>query len=402
MFCSSCYDREHCGNERKSQHGKLTELRAICSVHKHTLDYFNLTLLQPMCVICKKETILAPEHAHHVIENIETTVPKLRSLIEKKLESSSELIDRLTHELAKVEKDARRTTTKSIIFIQRCFVRLRHLLDQREVELLQGVRGYFDEFVEDGEGRVEAQNALSNLKALSEEGKLLLNKDARSLVVEFPSLFMRLKDLCSSTAGEQRLKKLKFVVDFEESLVEEVRQAGTMKSYSVHQTAANENTESSTDANNNDRSNSSPPDSKTGIKRHFSDPPSSSHEELSTKRARNIDVIKAFDFTKVDFNEECNKLKSPRTPLKASTKIASPPRKLFGQTTWRAVHSPQQSMASPSQKATCSVASPRRRRGGELSKEFMKCDTILTELWSQDESYPFARPVDKKTVTRLL
>lgn len=170
MFCGSCYDREHCGNERKSQHGKLTELRAICSVHKHTLDYFNLTLLQPMCVICKKETILAPEHAHHVIENIETTVPKLRSLIEKKLESASELIDRLTCELAKVEKDARRTTTKSIIFIQRCFVRLRHLLDQREVELLQGVRGYFDEFVEDGEGRVEAQNALSNLKALSEEG----------------------------------------------------------------------------------------------------------------------------------------------------------------------------------------------------------------------------------------
>jgi len=31
-----------------------------------------------------------------------------------------------------------------------------------------------------------------------------------------------------------------------------------------------------------------------------------------------------------------------------------------------------------------------------LSKEFQKCDAILTELWAQDDSYPFARPVDKK------
>lgn len=27
-----------------------------------------------------------------------------------------------------------------------------------------------------------------------------------------------------------------------------------------------------------------------------------------------------------------------------------------------------------------------------------KCDAILTELWAQDESYPFARPVDKRQV----
>ena len=29
-----------------------------------------------------------------------------------------------------------------------------------------------------------------------------------------------------------------------------------------------------------------------------------------------------------------------------------------------------------------------------------KCDHILTELWAQDESCPFARPVDKKQVER--
>ena len=29
-----------------------------------------------------------------------------------------------------------------------------------------------------------------------------------------------------------------------------------------------------------------------------------------------------------------------------------------------------------------------------------KCDIILTELWAQDESCPFVRPVDKKQVTQ--
>ena len=182
MFCGSCYDREHCGNERKSQHGKLTELRAICSVHKHTLDYFNLTLLQPMCVICKKETILTSEHEHHVIDHIEATVPKLRSLMEKKLESASEMIDRLNHELARVENGARNTMIASVSFIQCCFARLRQILDEREVELSTNARKYFDDFVEVGEGRMEARNVLKDLKALSEEGGcyrivLLLIKD---------------------------------------------------------------------------------------------------------------------------------------------------------------------------------------------------------------------------------
>ena len=171
MFCGDCYDKEHGGNERKSQHGKLTERRAICKVHKHTLDYFNLTLLRPMCIICKKETMLTPECEHHVIEHMETTVPKLRSLMEKKLESASEMIDRLNHELARVENVARNTMITSVGYIQCCFARLRQLLDEREVELLTNARKYFDDFVEFGEGRMEARNAVRDLKALSAEGR---------------------------------------------------------------------------------------------------------------------------------------------------------------------------------------------------------------------------------------
>lgn len=171
MFCSSCYDREHCGNERKLQHGKLTELRAICCVHKHTLDYFNLTTLQPMCVICRKETMQAAEFAHHVIENIEETVPKLRSLMEKKLNTASELIDRLSSEISKVENAAKNTANAAVSYIKCAFARLRKYLDESEVELVQSARNYFHEFLEVNDERLEVRNAVRSLKGVFEEGK---------------------------------------------------------------------------------------------------------------------------------------------------------------------------------------------------------------------------------------
>lgn len=172
MFCSSCYDREHCGNERKSQHGKVTELRAICCIHKHTLDYFNLTTLQPMCIICKKETSQASELSDHVIDNIETTVPKLQSLMEKKVNTASELITRLNREIAMAENAARNTTICAIEYVQECFVKIRRYLDETEEEIKQGARKYFDDFMQFNEDRVEFMNAVRKLRALSEEGKL--------------------------------------------------------------------------------------------------------------------------------------------------------------------------------------------------------------------------------------
>lgn len=56
-------------------------------------------------------------------------------------------------------------------------------------------------------------------------------------MVEFPSVFMRLKELCGSTACERQTKKLKIIIDFEKNIIEQLRQVGTMKSYSIEQTA---------------------------------------------------------------------------------------------------------------------------------------------------------------------
>ena len=116
-----------------------------------------------------------------------------------------------------------------------------------------------------------------------------------------------------------------------------------------------------------------------GMKRHFSDPPS--QEEPSTKQARNTDVQCHLTF---DFTDECNT--SPRTPVKAkamvSAKIASPsPRKISKPIAQKTAQSPEWCPASPIQ--TTSVASPRRKRGGELSKEFKVMGNIIKLCLSQ-------------------
>lgn len=44
---------------------------------------------------------------------------------------------------------------------------------------------------------------------------------------------MRLKELSDSSAGERRTKKFKIVIDFEKGFIEQLKQVGIMKSYSV-------------------------------------------------------------------------------------------------------------------------------------------------------------------------
>lgn len=56
-------------------------------------------------------------------------------------------------------------------------------------------------------------------------------------MVEFPSVFIRLKDLCSSTVCEGQTKKLKIIIDFETNILEQLREVGVMKSYTIERTA---------------------------------------------------------------------------------------------------------------------------------------------------------------------
>lgn len=104
-----------------------------------------------------------------------------------------------------------------------------------------------------------------------------------------------------------------------------------------------------------------------GMRRHFSHPPSQEEHSNNEPTDGNTNVI-SFDLT-----DESNK--SLRTPLKVtvvtSSKFTSPsPRKRTCKLTARkSAQSPEWTPASPIQ--TPCVASPRRKRGGELSKEFM-------------------------------
>ena len=50
-------------------------------------------------------------------------------------------------------------------------------------------------------------------------------------------MFMQLKDLCSSSVCERQTKRLKITIDFETDILDELRQLGIMKSYTIEQTA---------------------------------------------------------------------------------------------------------------------------------------------------------------------
>lgn len=56
-------------------------------------------------------------------------------------------------------------------------------------------------------------------------------------MVEFPSVFMQLKDLCSSTVCEQQTKRLKIIIDFETAIIDQLKEVGIMQSYSIERTA---------------------------------------------------------------------------------------------------------------------------------------------------------------------
>ena len=90
--------------------------------------------------------------------------------MEAKLDAASELIQRLSREICKVENAARNTTNAAVNYVQCAFVKLRKYLDESEVQLIQSARRYFDEFLEVNDDRVEVQNVVRNLKALAEEG----------------------------------------------------------------------------------------------------------------------------------------------------------------------------------------------------------------------------------------
>lgn len=109
----------------------------------------------------------------------------------------------------------------------------------------------------------------------------------------------------------------------------------------------------------------------SGVKRHSSDVSGSPLQETTPKKTRKIDATS-------NFPEEHEKSPLSRTPVKAVTGTAgrtmqSPsPLKLSKLNELRVLlkRSPQHSsVASPNSKTY--VASPRRKRGGALSKEFM-------------------------------
>ena len=72
-------------------------------------------------------------------------------------------------------------------------------------------------------------------------GQLLLTKDARSLAVEFPSVFTRLEELCNSKHNEKQMKQLNIMIEFERTICEQLKHVISMTSYSTLQIGGKSN-----------------------------------------------------------------------------------------------------------------------------------------------------------------
>lgn len=132
-----------------------------------------------------------------------------------------------------------------------------------------------------------------------------------------------------------------------------------------------------------------------GKKRFFLNSSTPSYGEPSAKQPRNseaaCEITPEFSYKTSISPTKPKARKSLTVATPSPSKLSKRPCRVARSPRSPACSSPKASPASPSV-GECN----RRRRGGELSKEIQKCDAILTELWAQDESYPFARPVDKR------
>ena len=74
---------------------------------------------------------------------------------------------------------------------------------------------------------------------IDKTGQLLLTKDARSLAVEFPSVFSRLEEQCNSKDDERPIKDLSSIIKFEDQISEQLKQVIKLTSYSTMQIGGN-------------------------------------------------------------------------------------------------------------------------------------------------------------------
>ena len=171
IFCESCYNKEHKGNERKANHRRISSIRPVCNEHKHTLDYFDWTSLSPLCVICKESLT---ESSEHLVDRIELVLPKLKRLVHEKIEKSRLLYERLNNSFAVSDIEADKTKARAFEQLRFCFQEARNILDRRESTIQKKILKLCESF-KSSPDRVSIQTQLGVLKQLICEGMYYYN-----------------------------------------------------------------------------------------------------------------------------------------------------------------------------------------------------------------------------------
>ncbi|XP_048584619.1 uncharacterized protein LOC5512003 isoform X2 [Nematostella vectensis] len=214
VFCESCYNLEHQGNERKRRHEKQSKLRPICTEHRHPLEFFDFTTSRALCVLCKKA--LQSESQVELIETIEEAVPKLRKLLQEKVASTESLLEDTGRVTVEVEKTAQEAVKIAYRQIDNVLAQCRNALEKREKQVKDKVQLCKDIFLNDEENTALKNNRSELSKAVKEAEGILHSDDARAMVVQYKETLSNLDNLTFkvSRGGLRAARDLKFTVKY--------------------------------------------------------------------------------------------------------------------------------------------------------------------------------------------
>ncbi|XP_031566411.1 uncharacterized protein LOC116301480 [Actinia tenebrosa] len=197
MFCDSCYDREHEGSVRKQTHERVVEVRPICREHQHTLEYFDLTCLKPICITCLTNLQSKEEYQNHVIEKINDVSTKLCCLLSEKVVESKAVLKSVQKAAKNTSETTKRTLNMAKREVHDIIEQGKGILDERRQSIYRRISKVQKEFL----SREDSTAGLIGLASRLEENiqnAERVSDEGRFISAQFPYLFNTLNDLCAS------------------------------------------------------------------------------------------------------------------------------------------------------------------------------------------------------------
>ena len=173
IYCDDCYRREHQGNKRKEIHQPVDKIPELCKKHGHSLEFYDLTQQNIVCLLCVKEDF--PTNRYDLLGNVVDT--RLKGRLRKCIDKAREKMAAYHEDILKnyeAEKEAFMSTVHiTKLEIAAHFEALRETLAKREQELIRHLDVTSKLFLVNSPYQ-DVKERCGKLQAAMEQGKILI------------------------------------------------------------------------------------------------------------------------------------------------------------------------------------------------------------------------------------